>query len=130
MIFDALASGEIDAYVDYSGTLWSNQMKRSPGPPRWQVLAEVAGWLADQRIRSAPLGFENAYALAARKELGATSILELRGKASSPIGGDYEFFDRPEWRSVRDTYGLVARDDEHVRPGRCSTMRSRAARST
>ena len=27
--YRALASGEIDAYVDYSGTLWANVLKRT-----------------------------------------------------------------------------------------------------
>src|SRR5690606_29050360 len=28
VIFNALASGEIDVYVDYSGTIWANHMRR------------------------------------------------------------------------------------------------------
>jgi osmoprotectant transport system permease protein len=61
-----------------------------------------------------PLGFENAYALAMRRdraaELGIKTIADL--VAHTPqlsIGGDYEFFDRPEWAALRDAYGLKFR---------------------
>ena len=34
VIFDALAAGDVDVYVDYTGTLWTNTMHRSDAPPR------------------------------------------------------------------------------------------------
>src|SRR5262249_18715366 len=66
VIFDALAAGDIDAYVEYSGTLWANQMQRSDVPPRAQVLEEVGKWLRERHgiVMLGGLGFENAYALA------------------------------------------------------------------
>ncbi len=39
--YDALKDGEIDAYVDYSGTLWANVLKRTDNPGRQAVLAEL-----------------------------------------------------------------------------------------
>jgi osmoprotectant transport system permease protein len=113
VIFDALVHGDVDAYVDYSGTLWTNAMKRPSGPPRWDVLAEVGGWLAhEQHVRSlGSLGFENAYALAVRREtaeklhLGTFADL-ARDAPQLAIGGDYEFFGRPEWTAVQRAYGL------------------------
>jgi osmoprotectant transport system permease protein len=111
--FDALAQGDIDAYVDYSGTLWANHMKRAAGVPRWRVLAEVEGWLAHEYgIRSlGSLGFENTYALAVRRDtaerLGLVTIEDLAAHSGAlAIGGDYEFFGRREWTAVRDAYGL------------------------
>jgi osmoprotectant transport system permease protein len=32
------------------------------------------------------------------------------------IGGDYEFFDRGEWRAIRDVYGLEFRDQRSMDP--------------
>ncbi len=32
VIYDALASGDIDVYIDYSGTLWANQFHRTRDP--------------------------------------------------------------------------------------------------
>ena len=113
VIFNALVAGDIDAYVDYSGTIWANQMHRSDVKPRAEVLAEVSRWLETTHgIRLlGPLGFENAYALAmprARAEkLGIRSIADLAAHASElSIAGDYEFFERPEWKAIRDAYGL------------------------
>ncbi|HEY4157277.1 MAG TPA: ABC transporter permease/substrate-binding protein [Polyangiaceae bacterium] len=113
VVFDALRHGDVDAYVDYSGTIFANVMKRQAGGSRWQVDAEVAAYLGrEEHVRDlGTLGFENAYALAVRREtaerLGLRSIADLAGPAASlRIAGDYEFFGRPEWASVRDTYRL------------------------
>ncbi|WP_394730448.1 ABC transporter permease/substrate-binding protein [Altererythrobacter sp. GH1-8] len=109
----ALASDDIDILVDYTGTIWTNQMKRSDNPPRDEMLAEIEQW---ERATSGTLllgrmGFENAYGLAMREEVaeerGFTSIADLVSAAPTmTIGGDPEFFERPEWFAVRDAYGL------------------------
>ena len=113
MAFDALARGDVDAYVDYSGTLWTNEMKRAAGTPRWRMTAEIDGWLAREHgVRSlGPLGFENEYALAVRRDtatrLGLRTLADLaRAAPSLAIGSDYEFFSRAEWTSVQSAYGL------------------------
>lgn len=113
VVFDALAAGRIDAYVDYSGTIWANHMKRSDNPGAERVLAQTSEWLARERgvVCLGALGFENAYAIAMAgsraRELGVESIEQLALHAPRlVIGGDYEFFARPEWRAVRDGYGL------------------------
>jgi osmoprotectant transport system permease protein len=113
VIFEALAAGDIDAYVEYSGTIWANRMDRTDAPSREAVLGEVARWLnVTYRVRMlGSLGFENAYALAmsrARAEkLGIRTIADLAAHASElSIAGDYEFFERPEWKAIRDAYGL------------------------
>jgi osmoprotectant transport system substrate-binding protein/osmoprotectant transport system permease protein len=114
VIFDALRQSQIDVYVDYSGTLWANAMKRTEVEPAWRVRSEVSGWLArEQGIRClGALGFENAYALAMRRdranELGIESISDLARVAKAlTIGSDYEFFQRPEWTRLRQVYGLA-----------------------
>lgn len=112
--FDALRTGRIDAYVDYSGTIWATVMKRAGRPPaRDVVLRDMARFLRDEhRIDFvAALGFENAYALAMRRDraasLGVRRIGDLaRAAPQLVIGGDYEFFGRPEWSALRSTYGL------------------------
>jgi osmoprotectant transport system permease protein len=113
--FDALRTGQIDAYVDYSGTIWSTVMHRSaPHVSRAAVLDEVQRFLQERyRVTMVgALGFENAYALAMPREkaerLGVRRIGDLaRQSASMSIGGDYEFFERPEWMALRQTYGLA-----------------------
>ena len=112
VIFDALTNGDIDAYVDYSGTVYTNLMHRDAGAPRWQILVEVEAWLAnDHHVRSlGSLGFENAYALAVRRDtadrLHLKTLEDLAKHPELALGADYEFFGRAEWASVRDAYGL------------------------
>ncbi|HSM53495.1 MAG TPA: ABC transporter permease/substrate-binding protein [Erythrobacter sp.] len=109
----AVASGDIDLLVDYTGTIWTNQMKRSDNPPRDAMLAEIEQWEAStSSIRVlGRLGFENAYAFAMREDraaaLGVTDLAGLaRAAPQLVVGGDPEFFERPEWASVRDAYSL------------------------
>jgi osmoprotectant transport system substrate-binding protein/osmoprotectant transport system permease protein len=113
VIFKALTAGDVDVYVDYSGTIWANYMHRSDAKPREEVLREVSAWLQkNYHVRMlGPLGFENAYALAMPRkkaeELGINSIADLaRYAPQMSIAGDYEFFDRPEWKAIRQAYGL------------------------
>jgi osmoprotectant transport system permease protein len=67
------------------------------------------------------LGFENAYALAVRRtkarELGLKSIGDLARHAPGlAIGGDYEFFQRPEWKAIAATYELRFREQRSMDP--------------
>jgi osmoprotectant transport system permease protein len=123
VIFDALAANEIDIYVDYSGTLWANQLRRTDVRPPREVLGQVRSWLADERgVRMlGALGFENAYALAMPRTradaLNVRSIADLAQHAPRlSIAGDYEFFGRPEWAALRATYGLAFREQRQMQP--------------
>jgi osmoprotectant transport system permease protein len=114
VVFAALASGDIDVYVDYSGTLWANVMRRTDVPRREPMLAELRTWLAEEHgiVMLGTLGFENAYGLAMRREraeqLGIATIADLAAHASElSMGGDLEFFSRPEWGALQSTYGLA-----------------------
>jgi osmoprotectant transport system permease protein len=122
--FDALAAGDLDAYVDYSGTIWATIMHRGTQPEqRGALLEEVERYLADERgiAVAGALGFENSYALAMRgdraRELGVARISELASHAPGlEIGGDYEFFARAEWRALVAAYGLVFRAQRSMDP--------------
>lgn len=115
VVFDALRSGEIDAYVDYSGTIWATVMRReAPGIDRAEVTGEVGRWLLEKHgiVLVGSLGFENAYALAMprdRAEKHATRTVSDLARIAPRLsmGGDYEFFGRPEWTSLQATYGLA-----------------------
>src|SRR5207237_1150822 len=62
VVFDALAAGDIDVYIDYSGTLWANQFHRSDIKPRQELVGELKAILAKQNITLlGELGFENDY---------------------------------------------------------------------
>ena len=122
VIFDALTNGDIDVYVDYSGTLWANQFHKTGIKPREELLAELKATLSQQNITLlGELGFENAYALVmpkARTEaLSIHSIADLAAHAGTmSIAGDYEFFSRPEWAALQKAYGLSFRQQRQMQP--------------
>jgi osmoprotectant transport system permease protein len=111
--FRALASGDVDVYVDYAGTLWTNVMRRNDVQPRAQMLDELTRWMEERHgvLVLGSLGFENAYVLAMRPEraeaLRIRTIDELARHAPQlTLGADLEFLSRPEWRTLKDAYGL------------------------
>lgn len=111
--FAALAGGDVDVYVDYSGTIWTNQMQRADVPPRGAIVTGLSQWARAEHgvTLLGTLGFENAYAFAMREDdaarLGISSLADLAAVAPRlRFGTDVEFLERPEWRSVRDAYGL------------------------
>jgi osmoprotectant transport system permease protein len=122
VIFDALASNDIDVYVDYSGTLWANQFHHTDIRPRQQLLDELKTTLSQQNITLlGELGFANAYALVMPRKraeaLGIHSIADLASHASTmSMAADYEFFSRPEWAGLQKAYGLSFRAQRQMQP--------------
>ncbi|HEY2068462.1 MAG TPA: ABC transporter permease/substrate-binding protein [Rhizomicrobium sp.] len=113
VVFNALAANDVDVYVDYSGTIWANAMKRADMPGRAAVLTQMTAWLKEKRgiVLVGGLGFENAYCFVMRRDraeaLGIHTLADLaQHSAAMKIGGDYEFFERPEWAAVKKAYGL------------------------
>ena len=122
VIFDALASNDIDVYVDYSGTLWANQFHHADIRPRLELLDELKAKLTRQNITLlGELGFANAYALVMPRKraetLGIRSIADLASHASSmSMAADYEFFSRPEWAGLQKAYGLPFHAQRQMQP--------------
>jgi osmoprotectant transport system permease protein len=121
--FRALASSDIDVYVDYSGTLWTNVMERRDSPERQAMLDELTRWMADRyRVHVlGALGFENAYALAMKREraaeLGVHSIEDLARHAPKlSFGTDLEFLSRPEWSALKGAYALNFAEQRSYNP--------------
>ena len=121
--YRALAAGEIDAYVDYSGTLWTNVLNRKDNPGRAEVLKELTAELKkrDGVTVLGSLGFENAYALTMRPDRAAAlhiaSIADLAREAPKlTLGSDLEFLSRPEWKAVEAAYGLKFKAERSYQP--------------
>ena len=121
--YRALAAGELDVYVDYSGTLWTNVLNRKDNPGRAEVLKALTAELKrrDGVVVLGSLGFENAYALTMRpdraKALGVASIADLAGVAPKlTLGSDLEFLSRPEWKAVEGAYGLKFKTRRSYQP--------------
>ena len=121
--FRALAAGELDAYVDYSGTLWTNVLGHADTPPRAELLARLGPELKARYgvTLLGPLGFENAYVLAMPADkagrLHVASLADLAPKAPDLVlGSDLEFLSRPEWRALSSAYGLRFKDEKRYQP--------------
>jgi osmoprotectant transport system permease protein len=121
--YRAVASGEIDAYIDYTGTLWTNVLHRADIPPRKALLDELTRVLKqrDGVTVLGPLGFENAYALAMRRDraqaLGIATIDDLARRAPDLVlGSDLEFLSRPEWAALQAAYGLRFKAEKRFQP--------------
>jgi osmoprotectant transport system substrate-binding protein len=117
----AMVSGRIDGYVEYTGTALTAILKQ-PLPPIGQrneatVFREVSALYASKyKIKVGPgLGFEDTFAMVVRgedaKRLGVTTISNAVKTAPTPegwrLGVGYEFQSRPDGlRGLEATYGL------------------------
>ncbi len=113
VVHEAVTSGAIDISIDYSGTLWTNQLNREDSVPAGEMLTEIGRWERKKSgtLMLGALGFENAYAFAMKQDraerLGIKTLDDLAQAAPQlVVGGDVEFFERPEWIAVRDAYGF------------------------
>ena len=123
VIYGALVANELDVYVDYSGTLWANQLHRTDIKPRQEIVAELTSALKqkDGVTILGELGFENAYALVIPRkraeDLHIKTIADLAAHSDTmSIAGDYEFFSRPEWAAMSKAYGLKFREQRTMQP--------------
>ena len=108
----ALSSGAVDLYPEYTGTIVRELLKRdAPGNP---TLAELNAWLAPRGLKAAvPLGFNNTYALAMLESraaaLGVSNISDLAGPRASGLrlGLSHEFLERGDgWPALQRAYRL------------------------
>jgi osmoprotectant transport system permease protein len=123
---EALRHSQIDCMVNYSGNIWTLVMKRKEFLGRQATIDEITRYLAqkDGIVCLGSLGFEDAYAFAlperqaaALKVHSLADLARLSGERARQqrrlrIGGDSQFFERPEWARVRETYGLREEDVE------------------
>jgi osmoprotectant transport system permease protein len=118
---EALFHGQVDCIVNYSGNVWNLVMKRADLAKRETAVEEITRWLRDERrvVCLGSLGFEDAYAFAMpairSKELQVHTLADLAryaaqrqrmGERRLRIGGDNQFFGRPEWRAVQAEYDI------------------------
>ncbi len=112
ILWNALVTGEIDAYVEYTGTLTHEIFagRDVHGDAAIQQAAAESGIAISQ-----PLGFNNTYAIGMREavaaELGIDRISQLRAHPDLKFGFNNEFMDRGDgWTSLRDHYRLPQRE--------------------
>jgi len=113
IIYEAARNNSVDAYLEYTGTVWANHMNREDNPGREAIRDSTMTYLEEQSglVNVGPFGFQNLYALAMRKdraaELGVKTVEDLISIADTLVcGADLEFFGRPEWHRLRDLYAF------------------------
>lgn len=113
VVFQAVSNSDIDISIDYSGTIWTNEMQREDRKPADEMLNEIGDWAAQtQGVKVlGALGFENTYAFAVRPDdaerLSLESLDDLaRAAPQFTFGTDTEFLERPEWRAVKQAYDI------------------------
>ena len=97
--FEALRTGEIDIYPEYTGTaLTAILYKDAIGLSEQEVANKITTGLRElYGITTGPsLGFNNTYVLAARPELGLQKISDLKGRRDLTLGFSNEFIERAD----------------------------------
>src|ERR1700692_989781 len=110
----ALLSGDLDLYVEYTGTALTAVLNESPASDPRDVYTRVKQGYA-QRFNlevTEPLGFENTFAMVVRSEdaqrlhlRNTSDVAPLAPKMRAGVG--YEFLERPDgFRGWSQLYGL------------------------
>ena len=109
----AIQTGDIDLYVEYSGTALTAVFKQPVQRDPRLVLEQVREMYADTgRSMLAPLGFSNTFAILVRasdaRERGLSRLSDLAAYAPRwRAAFGYEFLDRPDgYSGLAATYGL------------------------
>ncbi len=106
--FNALAAGEIDLYIEYTGTLAQAIFKLGRDAGR----DEINEQLKPHGLRLLkPFGFNNTYAIAVRRQLAEAqrlnTISDLAGQPQLTLAFSHEFLEREDgWPSLSRVYGL------------------------
>ena len=111
----ALASGAVDVYPEYTGTIVGELLKRDLAKDGKPTLEQLNQWLAPRGLKAAvPLGFNNTYALALRESvalrLGIKTISDLAKQPAGALklGLSHEFQVRADgWPALQRAYGLA-----------------------
>ncbi len=110
--FNALVDGQIDAYPEYTGTIEQEILAVDASRQEKLSLQEISRRLAAKGVgMSAPLGFNNTYALATTRETAArlkiANISDLNSHPELRLGFTNEFMDRNDgWPGLARQYGL------------------------
>jgi osmoprotectant transport system permease protein len=108
----ALVSGGIDAYVEYSGTSLTAIFNQPASTDAQAVFAQIRDRYAALGIAALPrLGYDNTFAILVRaddaRRLGLRTIGDLAKFAGARAGFGYEFLERPDgFAGLASAYGL------------------------
>lgn len=109
LLWNALLSGDLDAYPEYTGTLRYELLANNSQLQAGMALAEV---LNSQGISAtAPIGFNNTYAIGILESLAEqkqiTRVSDLRKHPELRLGFSNEFMERADgWPGLQNRYRL------------------------
>jgi osmoprotectant transport system permease protein len=112
VLFHALEADQLDVYPEYTGTISGEILVGK----KLQNEADLRAALAERGVgMSAPLGFDDTYAIGMREpeaaRLAIVRLSDLRQHPDLKFGFSNEFIDRSDgWPGIRDRYGLPQRD--------------------
>ncbi|HWT17904.1 MAG TPA: glycine betaine ABC transporter substrate-binding protein, partial [Variovorax sp.] len=109
IVYEALRSGAIDLYAEYTGTIALEILKGSPAETREAMNAALAPMGLGVAI---PLGFNDGYALAVRaadaERLGLRTLSDLAKHPELRLGLSNEFLGRADgWKGLAARYGFT-----------------------
>jgi osmoprotectant transport system permease protein len=109
IVYEALRSGAIDLYAEYTGTIALEILKGSPADTREAMNAALAPMGLGVAI---PLGFNDGYALAVRaadaERLGLRTLSDLAKHPELKLGLSNEFLGRADgWKGLAARYGFT-----------------------
>ena len=116
---EALVTGELDLYVEYTGTALTAILERPPLQDPDSVYRTVRGAYRDRwgLAWTEPLGFENTFAMLVRRRtadsLGLRTVSDLAEHAADlRIGVGYEFVEREDGLpGLKEAYGMDFRGE-------------------
>ena len=111
ILYEALRTGAIDLYPEYTGTIAREILQ---GEARASLESLNARLAPLGLAASAPLGFNNTYAIGVRREVaekrGLRRISDLAGQRQLRLGFGHEFLGRRDgWPGLAAAYGLAQR---------------------
>jgi osmoprotectant transport system substrate-binding protein len=115
LVHKALLSGDLDLYVEYTGTALTAVLNESPGTDNSATIYNRVKQQYDKRFHlelTEPLGFENTFAMVVRgddaQNLHLRTMSDLASVAPKwRAGVGYEFLERPDgFRGWSDRYSL------------------------
>jgi osmoprotectant transport system permease protein len=106
VLWNALARGDVDAYVEYTGTLHQELVPGFDDDESLRIELARRGIVVTR-----PLGFNNTYAVGMKESTaqarGIATISALAADADVRLGFSNEFMDRGDgWPALRDRYGF------------------------
>lgn len=118
----ALLSGRIDMYPEYTGTALAAILKEKPSSDHASVFNQVRQKYAERFGLEVmpPLGFDNSFAMVMRgpdaRSMGITTLSQLAQFAPRlRLGVGYEFLERPDgFPGLASTYGLKFAEQPRV----------------